>query len=143
MLNETEKYPQCPEKCVSLPAERNARVLLAVHEPLIRTFIRIALPRDGYRVMEAGSASEASRIWYQHAGTIGVAIVDDELGDASTAVELVKRFGRADPGLKVLLAASEPAHGEHSDGNASRREVLRKPFDLGQLSDAMKRIAPR
>lgn len=119
-------------------------MLLAVHEPLIRTFIRIALRRDGYRVMEAGSASEASRMWYQHAGTIGVAIVDDELGDGSTAVELVRRFGRADPGLKVLLAAREATSAENSDNSAcSRREVLIKPFDLGQLSVAMKRIFSR
>lgn len=102
------------------------RVLIVFEEVFVRTIVRLALRREGYLVHEAVTPADAARLWYQHAGEIDVAIVDEDAG-GETSRAFVDRLGRADPKVRVLFASRES---DFQTMCGVRPALLRKPSDL-------------
>lgn len=120
-----------------VPGQPPTRVLIVFEEVFVRTIVRLALRREGYLVHEAVTPADASRLWYQHAGEIDVAIVDEDAGgEASRA--FVDRVGRADPKVRVLFASRES---DFQTMCGVRPALLRKPFDLAQLLGALSQLS--
>lgn len=79
-----------------------ARVLLVVSEPATRRLLRVGLETDGFVVMEAGTASLATRLLRLEPGAV---VVDHHLADAE-GTEVIEAVAAACPdALSILHAA--------------------------------------
>jgi hypothetical protein len=74
--------PSDPEVIWSSPASLcggNETILLVEDESSVRTTIRTALSRLGYRTVEASSAVEALEVWNRHRSEIQLVLTDNQL----------------------------------------------------------------
>jgi CheY-like chemotaxis protein len=84
-------------------------VLLAVVDPSLRQLALAALGESGYTVLDAGPQPLlALRFAQEHAGSIGLLLVDEEL-QLMNGMPLVERLMRHQPTAKVLLVSSNSA----------------------------------
>jgi DNA-binding NtrC family response regulator len=115
-------------------------ILLIEDEELVRTIIRLALTRDGYRVIEASSSAQASRLWDENAPAIRLVVADLHLEpDAPSGLELIEQFRQFDPNLRALLTTGNMVADGKELSLPPYCELLRKPFDLAKLAAAVRR----
>jgi DNA-binding NtrC family response regulator len=105
-------------------------ILVVDDEPLIRLSLSERLTQEGYRVLEAGTASEALDI---HREGVDLVLLDYRLPDA-TGLDVLKQLKEADPDLPVILltayssvdaAVEVMKHGAY--------HYARKPFELDDI----------
>ena len=82
-------------------------ILLVEDEPFVCEITRDVLARQGYSVLWARNASEATRIFHRHSGQIGVLLCDAILPDGN-GFALVEAFRRQSPALKLIVASGYP-----------------------------------
>lgn len=113
-----------------------AVILVVDDEALIRWSVAESLEAAGYQVVEAGSASEALRV-FDNARNISLVVLDLKLPD-SNDLGLLRRLRAMAPQCLVMLMT---AHGTPEVLEDARRlgacEVLEKPFDLHQFVDVV------
>jgi two-component system, cell cycle sensor histidine kinase and response regulator CckA len=85
-----------------LRAEAAETVLVVEDEPPIRTFMARALGSLGYRVLLAGSGSEALTVAADHAGAIDLLVTDVQM-PGMQGPELARRLRVTLPGLPVIF----------------------------------------
>lgn len=114
--------------------EHTLETVLVVEDEIgIRALIRKILRRQGYQVLEAGSAEEALRLAMGHAGPIHL-LLTDVVMSGMNGRELADRLTPAFPDLRVLYISgytddASIATGQFPPGTA----FLQKPFTLGAL----------
>jgi signal transduction histidine kinase/ActR/RegA family two-component response regulator len=122
-----------PAEPVELP-RRSATILVVEDDETVREIVVLHLTDFGYRVIEAGDATEAlARA--REVPSIDMVLTDVVLPGAMRGKELVQRLGETLPGLKVLFMSgyTENAivhHGKLDDGV----QLLSKPFKRDQLA---------
>jgi CheY-like chemotaxis protein len=77
-------------------------ILLVEDEVSVREVTVAMLQKDGYRVLQAGSAEEALETWKWHAPRIELLLTDMVLPGHITGPELAERFRAEKPTLKVI-----------------------------------------
>jgi CheY-like chemotaxis protein len=80
-------------------------ILLVEDEYSVRTAMRIALSRLGYRVLEASKGDEALAIWKQHRAEIRLLLTDLVMPGGMNGKELAAQFLQENPKLKVIYAS--------------------------------------
>jgi CheY-like chemotaxis protein len=114
-------------------------ILVVDDEPAIREAVVELLASEGYRAHGLGGGQEALE-WVRRERPALVLV--DLVMPVMNGAELLGRL-RADPALKgvpvVLMTAATPARGEPATGADA---VLRKPFELDELLDAVARHCP-
>ena len=102
-------------------------VLVADDDPLVRRVLRMALESQGYRVTEAGDATEAMALSNHHADLV---ILDVNMpgGTVHETITAVRRGGAATPILVLSGEALPPA-----DLPPHLTDFARKPIDLDDL----------
>ena len=129
------------EATVALPAAkpvpRQARVLLVEDDQAVRALTQRALQRQGYQILVAASASEASGLWQELAQPPDLLLTDVILPDGS-GLELARVLESRCPGLRVLFisgysAASLAERGLPVEGG----RLLAKPFTAAALCQAI------
>jgi signal transduction histidine kinase/CheY-like chemotaxis protein len=118
------------------PPTPSATVLLVDDDEAVRAVIRGGLEQRGFRVMDADSGEAALQLVDGEAPQI--AVIDyamPGMDGAQTAEGLRRKL----PRLPIILASghADTAAVERALGGAAT--VLRKPFDIGTLSDAVAR----
>jgi CheY-like chemotaxis protein len=116
------------------PAAGSGTILLVDDEEMILGVGKSMLERLGYRVLTAGSGSEAIKIFRQDPAQIDLVILDLIMPELNGG-ETYERLKEIDPLIRVLFSS-----GYSKDGVAS--EILKdatacfiqKPFDLEKLS---------
>ncbi len=110
--------------------ESKPTVLLVEDEPQMRTFVRIALTSDGYRVIEAESGALAVQQAAAH--TPDIVLLDLGLPDVD-GVEVTKRIREwsAVPILVISARDQEAKKVEALDAGAD--DYVTKPFGAGEL----------
>jgi DNA-binding response OmpR family regulator len=99
----------------------------------IRELVRKILERERYRVLEAASAEEASRIAAAHSGKIHLLVTDVMLPGLS-GPQLARRLYQASPGLKVLYISGHAEEETVRKGESPPgARFLAKPFTLAAL----------
>lgn len=111
-------------------------ILLVEDEEFIRTIVGMSLRCQGYNVIEASSAAEAARLWYENADAIGLALIDLRLGEGEpTGWEVAQRFQKINRSLKVILTTGRSIDDLPTD---QPFHMLQKPYNTAQLSDAVR-----
>jgi DNA-binding NtrC family response regulator len=108
-------------------------VLVVDDDPSLRLLCRVNLELEGYRVVEAGTVSEAQQALDHE--PVDVILLDVHLGNERglTLVSAIEERGLG--ASMALLTGSPVAH--LPDGVA----VIPKPFDIADLSTTVRRLA--
>ena len=119
-------------------SDRN--VLLVEDEALVAALAVDGLEELGYRTVEV-STSKAAMEAVSGNSVFVFAIIDVGLPDGrGDALALKMRELRAD--LPIIIATGyDGAHLDERVRNASRTAILSKPYDIGQLQQAIKSIS--
>ena len=108
----------------------NATILVVDDEPLIRWSLVNRLKEEGYRTVEAGSASEAVA---QHRDGVDLLLLDFALPDA-TGLDVLKQVKDTDPDTLVIMLTANTEVGTAVE--AMKRGAFHyanKPFDLDEI----------
>jgi DNA-binding response OmpR family regulator len=114
--------------------KQRATVLLVEDEKPLRSISQRALERDGYTVLVAEDGEEALAVAAAFSGRIDILVTDMVL-PGLRGRELAARLRRKRPEIRILYMTG------YTDDEVFRldqnRFVLEKPFNLGQLADAV------
>jgi two-component system, OmpR family, response regulator len=115
-------------------------VIVADDDPAMRMLCRVNLELDGYRVVEAASASEVTAA-LADADVAGI-LLDVRLGDDDgIALARQVRGDRPEVGIAFLTGSAQgPADAAAQELSA---QLLGKPFSLEALSETVARLAPK
>lgn len=120
------------------PSEVTSKMILLVEDnPSARVALEALLDALGYRVLAAGDAAEAERVFAKHAEEIDL-LVSDLLLPHANGVELYDRLKQQKPGLPCVLMSG---YALEEDSERLRehgiRHWIQKPFGM----DSMQAIA--
>ena len=103
-------------------------ILLVEDEDAVRRVVRIALERNGYRVLEANSGPVALELAASHAGLIHLLLTDVVMPSMSGR-QVADRIREREPTLKVLFMSGYTDDAIVRDGMLAANEYfLAKPF---------------
>jgi DNA-binding response OmpR family regulator len=106
-------------------------------EELLRSAIGKALRRKNFSVIEAASGSEALKLLLANAGSVDVVLLDVTLPGMPSR-DTYENIRKIQPEIKVIFTS---AYGKEvvdaSLGGLSPKRFIRKPFQLGELVDAI------
>ena len=121
-------------------SEPNAHVrtvLLVQDNPHLRKTLKTYFAREGYRVLEADSSFEATRIVEQDK-RIDLLLTDYSLTDGN-GPELMRVLRQQLPELKALIAIGHPEQ-RAAIREDDRTSVISKPFDLQRFGELVQRL---
>jgi CheY-like chemotaxis protein len=108
-------FPATGEPIVGLPQETTTdtseirggkeTILIVEDEPVLRDLAHVILEDCGYEVLEAGTGSEALRVWDRHRGHVDLLLTDMVMPDGMSGMELAERLRDAQPELKIIFAS--------------------------------------
>ncbi len=93
----------------------------------------------GYRVLVAANGREATEAWAQHSGAIDLLFTDIRMPGGISGLELVERFRRDRPGLKVVVSSGYSEEMTKLAASIGAGVVfLAKPYDVKTLARAVR-----
>ena len=108
----------------------NATILVVDDEPLIRWSLVNRLKEDGYRTLEAGTASDAVA---QHRDGVDLILLDYALPDAN-GIDVLKQVKDTDPDTLVIMLTANTEVGVAVEAMKSGAfHYANKPFDLDEV----------
>ena len=130
----------------SLEAERGGHetILLVEDELALRTSMRTALSRLGYRVLDASTGGDALEVWKQYRDEIRLLLTDLVMPGGITGKDLAERLFKEDSKLKVIYTSGYSAEIAYNDLILEEGvNFLTKPFVLQKLAQIIrKRLDP-
>ena len=109
-------------------------VLVVEDEASVRELIARVLARSGYRVLEAGSATEASAVLTTKGPTLCLLISDMSLPGGKSGLEVAEEIRLRRPGLPVLFISGYTQDSALFNGSLGKdAHFLEKPFSTGAL----------
>ena len=123
------------------PAEPIKPVIFLIEdEAVVRRTMVLFFTREGYEVLEAGSAAEARTQWEIHHARITAVVSDNMLGVGPTGLSLLRQFLVARPTLPaVLISGVLTFEVMHNIETASTIRCLQKPFEFRDLVELVTR----
>jgi signal transduction histidine kinase/CheY-like chemotaxis protein len=134
-LAEPEAEPKTELKTgAARPADAHRETILVVDDEAgIRNLIAKILRREQYRVLEAGTATEAATIAATHGGAIQLLLTDVILPDRNGR-QLAEKLAHALPKLKVMyISGFTDDESVRTGAFPPGARFLQKPFTLGAL----------
>ena len=118
-----------PDSVILVPT-----ILIVDDEEFLLEYVRIVLLRAGFTVLTARTGEEAWQLILNSQNEIRLVLTDIVMPSSFDGFELADRVRRRQPDLPVLFMTGAPLEDYSSaDGLVSKRLLLRKPFDPGQL----------
>ena len=110
-------------------------VLLVEDEAPLRQAVHTALSRFGYRVLSAGNASDARRLWKEYPGKIDVLVTDLVMPGSTNGSELALQLQGEAPRLKAILMSGYSEEFSRRGAESSPNTAfLQKPFSPSDLA---------
>jgi two-component system cell cycle sensor histidine kinase/response regulator CckA len=134
-LAESEPEPKTePKTAAARPGDAQRETILVVDDEAgIRTLIAKILRREHYRVLEAGTATEAAALAATHGSAIQLLVTDVMLPDRNGR-QLAERLVGALPKLKVMyISGFTDDESVRAGAFPPGARFLQKPFTLGAL----------
>ena len=97
------------------------------------------LKMEGFKVLQARTASEALRIVQDSRSTLDLLLTDVVMA-GMTGTDMADQLLKAHPGLKVLYMSGDPERAAKLGGEGTSRPLLRKPFRLNVLNDKIREL---
>jgi len=118
-----------PDPAILVPT-----ILIVDDEEFLLEYVRIVLLRAGFTVLTARTGEDAWQLILNSHNEIRLVLTDIVMPSSFDGFELADRVRRRQPDLPVLFMTGAPLEDSSSPDNlVSKRMVLRKPFDPGQL----------
>ena len=118
-----------PDSVILVPT-----ILIVDDEQFLLEYVRIVLLRAGFTVLTARTGEEAWQLILNSQNEIRLVLTDIVMPSSFDGFELADRVCRRQPDLPVLFMTGAPLEDSSSaNGLVSKRMLLRKPFDPGQL----------
>jgi two-component system, cell cycle response regulator CpdR len=115
-----------------------ARILLAEDDDDMRRFLARALERAGH---EVSAFAEGASAFEQLQAAVFDLLLTDIVMPEMDGIELARRAGGRDPGLKIMFITGFAAVALHPDSQAPKdAKVLSKPFHLKDLVAEIERM---
>jgi two-component system cell cycle sensor histidine kinase/response regulator CckA len=110
-------------------------LLVVEDDSSVRLFVRNLLQRFGYTILLAASGAAAVEVWNEHKKIIHLVLTGMVMPDGMTARELVERFRRDKPELKVIYTSSYSSAEGLGKGAAltGSFHFLQKPYHSSRL----------
>jgi CheY-like chemotaxis protein len=122
----------------SMPGGRET-ILLVEDELAVRSSVRIALTRLGYRVLEAADGEEALALWKQHQDEVRLLLTDLVMPGEINGKDLAGQLLQQNPQLKVIYASGYSAEVAGTDLLLEERvNFLSKPFKADELAQTIR-----
>ncbi|WIM09124.1 response regulator [Enhydrobacter sp.] len=118
-----------------------ATILVVEDEVLIRTAVAGYLRDCGYRVLEAGTAEEAQRIFASDE-PVDILFADVDLGPGASGFVLATWTRQKRPAVRILLTSGVDRMAEKA-GDLCDGPFLAKPYTHERLAEEIKRLLGR
>jgi len=119
-------------------------ILVAEDDPALRSAVRIALSRLGYRVLEATTGLSALEVWKQNRDEICLLVTDMIMPDGVNGKELAQRLLKKNPKLKVIYTSGYSADIAGKDLPLHEGvNFLAKPFEAHKLAQTVRNVLDR
>jgi len=130
-----------PVPAIPHPERRGSETILLVEdENDVRGFVAEMLKLYGYRVLAAGSASEALELWTGHQKEVDLLFTDLVMPGGTMGGQLAERLVAEKPGLKVLYTSGySPGMSGNDAALFEADNFLPKPYGPGKLLQALRR----
>ena len=119
--------------------EADGTVLLVEDDGDVREATRSMLGELGYAVIEAASADEALGVIADNRA-VELVFTDVIMSTGMTGIELARRLKTTHPNLPILLASGYTAQRLVPDSGNGDLPLLRKPYTLAQLAEAIGQV---
>jgi len=132
--------PLVPAPAPPAPAPKGREtVLLVEDESALRSLVREALTRHGYRVIDAASGPKAVEAWLACGKQVDLLLTDVVMPDGMTGFDVADRLREDVPRLPVIYASGyHEDFAQHDRTGASGASFLLKPYSLHQLAQAVR-----
>lgn len=138
-----EDRPESGSNRDAVPLAGTESVLLVEGDPAIQDMVATGLGRLGYRVKVAADAKAAIKQAEATGRPIDIAIVDIVL-PGMNGVQLHQKLETEFAGIQVILCSGHPDNTLESFGlDPSSSAILRKPYSIGELSNAIRKVFDR
>jgi signal transduction histidine kinase/ActR/RegA family two-component response regulator len=128
------------DECASEASQGSGTILVVEDESAVRRFVRIALERAGYEVIEAGNGAEALRVAENHPGRIDAVVTDVDMPEMS-GIALARRLALNTPEIPVLfLSGSSRPLVDERDAQEALGHFLQKPFGDEEILEEVHRM---
>jgi PAS domain S-box-containing protein len=134
----SEAVPPSPKVLAPVRARAGETILVVEDEASVRYMMKRALEGVGYRVIDAGSASDALDLLVRHRGDISL-VLTDVVMPGQSGRDLADRVTDLMPDIQVLFTSG------YTDGDIARRGLLepgaafiQKPFTTDALVRAVR-----
>ena len=117
-------------------------ILVVEDDDRVRQFVRRALERGGYTVLEAPNAGEALLIFEMHQGPIDLMITDDIM-PRMTGPRLVARLRAVRPSLRVIYFSGYSEDRLETVDGAPNDAFLAKPVAVESLLACVRQVLDR
>jgi two-component system cell cycle sensor histidine kinase/response regulator CckA len=117
-------------------------LLLVEDDDGVRQFLRRALQRGGYTVLEARNAGEALLIFEQHAGPVGL-LVTDVVMPRMTGPQLVARLRAIRAELRVVYVSGYSEDRLDTLSSSASEAFLAKPISVDALLRCVREVLDR
>ena len=115
-------------------------ILFVEDEKLVREVACEILRSAGYRALQAQSADEARRIFFEHEEDVSLLVTDIILPDAN-GTDLAEELGRRRPSLKTIFISGYPENAVSAGGiHEHESRYLPKPFSSESLIRKIKQV---
>ena len=119
------------------PEDRPLTVLVAEDHESVRSMAVMILEHLGYRVLQAGSGTEALKIWEDQPEGVDLLFTDLQM-PGMTGLELAAALEAKKPGLKILFTSGSGSHAvETMLSSRQRLHFLPKPYTPAFLAAAI------
>jgi PAS domain S-box-containing protein len=115
-------------------------ILVVDDQSAVRRFLRRALERSGFEVLEAANGTEALHLAESHRGPIDAVVTDVDMPEM-TGIALASELARSRPETPVLyLSGSSRDFLDDLEAQEALGDFLQKPFTEEELVDELRRL---
>jgi signal transduction histidine kinase len=140
--SEPRKTP--PPSPPTKPAPKRETILVVDDEPDLRDLVGQVLESGGYKVVSAGSGTEALERWANRLGDIHLLLTDIVMPDGLTGRKLAERLRSEDPRLRVIFTSGYSAGQPGTElANVEARNFLAKPYRPATLLQMVRECLDR
>lgn len=133
-----EQTPAPPMPAVSTTGGET--ILVVEDEPDLRDLVAQILESSGYKVLSAGSGTEALGIWARSRVEIRLLLTDMVLPDGMNGRNLADRLTSDEPRLRVIFTSGHSAGMPGTElANVQARQFLAKPYRPAALLEIVRR----